>query len=307
MNIDVSIFLPVLNAKKYLNNWRRLASSLPNNFEFVVVDSTSTDGTFEFFREIKTITAYQFPLEDFDHGRTRSKARDLTKGSLICYVTQDSVIDDWSPVHILSESFNNNSKIGCAYGKQIPHIDANLNAQHLRSYNYSQQSYTVGLNLDDPSVSNKAFLSNSFSMFRRSALDSISWFPENIIWGEDTYAAYLLIINDWLVHYNSEAIVRHSHNYNIKEEFNRSFDAGVFHASYKSLNSDLKSDGINPFDYLYSGFIFYKQRRSLIYFYKFIAAFLSKSMGYLMGKFYKHIPKYLVIKFSLNKKYWHKK
>jgi len=46
-----------------------------------------------------------------------------------------------------------------------------------------------------------AFLSNSFSAYRKKALQEIGWFKDNLILGEDTYAGAKLLLKGYKIAY----------------------------------------------------------------------------------------------------------
>jgi len=64
--------------------------------------------------------------------------------------------------------------------------------------------------------------------YRKSTLEEIGWFKNNLILGEDTYAETKLLVAGYKLAYIAKAKVYHFHNYTIWEEFKRYFDIGVF-------------------------------------------------------------------------------
>ena len=55
------------------------------------------------------------------------------------------------------------------------------------------------------------------------------WFAEHLISTEDTYAGARMLLAGYTLAYVSDAMVYHSHNYTVFQEFKRYFDIGVFH------------------------------------------------------------------------------
>lgn len=57
------------------------------------------------------------------------------------------------------------------------------------------------------------------------------------------YFAAKSVLNGYKVAYIAEAMVRHSHNYSLTEEFKRYFDIGVFHADQQWIRNDFGGAG----------------------------------------------------------------
>ena len=168
--------------------------------------------------------------KDFNHGGTRQMGIYMCPGKeIIVFLTQDAILADEYSVENLVRAFDDIS-VGCAYGRQLPHKDANVFASFARLHNYPAQSYVRSYEDRNKYGMKTAFISNSFAAYRRSAMEKVGGFPSNIILSEDMYVAAKMLMSGWKVSYVAEAKVYHSHNYTIWQEFKRYFDIGVFHA-----------------------------------------------------------------------------
>ncbi len=78
------------------------------------------------------------------------------------------------------------------------------------------------------------FCSNSCAAYLNSALDEVGGFP-SILFGEDSFVVAQLLHRQHRIAYVSEASVRHSHKYTLKQEFCRHFDMGLARKSYEKL------------------------------------------------------------------------
>ncbi len=58
-------------------------------------------------------------------------------------MTQDAILTDDQSVNNIVDMFVADEKLAAVYGKQLPHDDANVIAQHARRFNYSNSSYVV--------------------------------------------------------------------------------------------------------------------------------------------------------------------
>ena len=122
-----------------------------------------------------------------------------------------------------------NVTIGVAYGRQLPHADAGLLGAQARRFNYPPVSRTKRLADAGELGIKTCFSSDSFSVYRRDALEAVGGFPEDVIGSEDAYVAARMLLAGYAVRYAADAEVHHSHDYRLLEEFRRYFDIGVFY------------------------------------------------------------------------------
>ena len=201
--------------------------------ECLILDTESSDGTC--FGELPSnFNVINIKENEFNHGATRNLALNyLPAGTeVVVFLTQDAFLYNSESLYLLLLSFND-SNVSCAWGKQLPHDNATPLAAHARSFNYPDTSRTVSI-VDLPQLGLKTcFLSNSFAAYRLYDLLAVGGFPPDVILGEDMSVAARLLMTGKRVAYVAEALVQHSHNYTITEEFRRYFDTGVFHARSK--------------------------------------------------------------------------
>jgi rhamnosyltransferase len=195
----------------------------------IIADSASTDATpalaAEFGHRVITIRR-----EDFNHGGTRQYlAEEAATCDYLIYLTQDAVLADEHALANMVQMLAENPTIGAVCGRQLPHSDATPLAAFARAFNYPAQTY-IRTQEDIETLGLKSiFLSNSFSAYRRTALEAVGGFPKNVIFGEDMFVAAKMMQAGWHLGYAGNACVHHSHNYGLKEDFRRAFDIGVFH------------------------------------------------------------------------------
>ena len=73
-NIFITIVIPTYNAQNYLENMlKRIKSQSLNNYELIIIDSSSTDETINIAKKY-TNDIVVIPQNEFDHGGTRAKA-----------------------------------------------------------------------------------------------------------------------------------------------------------------------------------------------------------------------------------------
>ena len=165
----------------------------------------------------------------FDHGGTRQMGVEYTADADIhVFLTQDAVLSNENSLARLIAVFED-PQIGCAYGRQLPHMDADFFSAHARAFNYPAQSQKRSYSDRKRYGVKTAFCSNSFAAYRYSALSEVGGFPKHTILSEDMFVTAKMLQAGWSVAYVAEATVKHSHNYTIAQEFHRYFDIGVFH------------------------------------------------------------------------------
>ncbi len=128
-------------------------------------------------------------------------------------------------------------------------------------------------------------------------------FPNSTILSEDMYFAAKSVMAGYSVAYISDAVVRHSHNYSIREEFKRYFDIGVFHADEPWIREHFGGAGGEGKKFLLSE-LKYLSKTNPLYFPISVLHNFAKITGYKLGQKYKKLPISLIKKFSMHRRYW---
>ena len=225
----IACVIPTYNGKSEL---RRLLDSLQTQtaqFDILIVDSSSTDGTQELAKS-NASEIFVIPSKEFNHGGTRQLIVDKKPNyDIYVFLTQDTILANINSLSILTSHFSD-PNVGAVCGRQLPHLDASLLSKHARYFNYPDK-IQVKTMVDVTNLGLKtAFLSNSFAAYRAEALKDVNGFPNYVIFAEDMFVAAKMLLSGWKVTYAGNAECRHSHNYSIAQEFQRYFDMGVFHA-----------------------------------------------------------------------------
>ena len=166
----VGLIVPTLNAGTLWEAWLQAFDRQTRKPDFlVVIDSSSSDRTVELARSYG-FHVHIIPKAEFNHGGTRQFGIGMmAQAEIIVMVTQDALLARPDSIENLLAAFAD-ERIGAAYGRQLPHRDAGPIGAHARLFNYPAESQVRSLD-DRASLGIKtAFLSNSFSAYRRSAL-----------------------------------------------------------------------------------------------------------------------------------------
>jgi len=303
----ISVIIPTLNGGDV---FRRLLEKLSSQSitpdELLVVDSSSNDATQAVAKEFgaKVIT---IPKSEFDHGATRTMASLRTSGDILIFFTQDAMPVSDDLLKILIAPFSQDESIAISYGRQLPNTDATISATALRLFNYPIESRIRQFSDKETLGLKTAFVSNSCAAYRRSSLEEVGYFPENLIFGEDTCTAGRLLQNNYKIAYVAKAAVLHSHNYSLAEEFHRSFDIGVLHKTEEWLPRTFgraEGEGLKYIKYELA-MIWEQKRVHLLPL--FFCRNLTKFIGYKLGSKYNILPQWLLPRLSMNSAWWNRR
>lgn len=267
-----------------------------------LVDSGSNDATVALAR-IYGFTVEVIDPAQFNHGGTRQLMVDRhCNDGLVVFLTQDAHLASPDALCELLSAFNDSS-VGAVYGRQLPRLGAGPIEAHARLFNYPDKSYVATLADRERMGIKAAFSSNSFAAYRRSALMAVGGFPRNIILGEDTFVAAKMLLAGLKVAYQADALVYHSHDYSLRQEFRRYFDIGVFHAREAwLLDAFGKPEGEGGRFVRSELFYLFKQAPWLI-----PSALLRtglKYLGYRLGRAERGLPLGLKRLLSMHRGFW---
>ena len=242
--------------------------------------------------------------EEFDHGGTRTMAGIESKGEIIIYLTQDALPYDRNTIKNIVRPFLENTAVGAVYGRQVPYPGESPFAAHSRYFIYPENSFLRTYEDRHKYRIKTAFLSNAFSAYRRKAMEKTGFFKSDLISTEDTYAGARILLEGYILAYASDAVVLHSHNYTVLQEFKRYFDIGVFHSRESWIVEKFGSAGGEGLSYLRSEFSYLLKTGNI----HLIPAFLlrngMKISGYRLGRLHRFLPKRLILKLSMHKGWW---
>lgn len=303
--MNVSVIIPTLNAEKYLpailEKLRKYLKS-PTS-EVIIIDSSSHDETVNVAQSYGA-NVIQIPRCEFNHGGTRNLAAKKARGDILVYLTQDALPVDETSIEKLIKPFYEYTDIGMAYGRQLPYPSTGFFGTFARYFNYGPQSQFKTLADVNRLGIKTVFASNSFAAYRREALELIGGFPTDVILGEDTYVAAKMIQSNLIVAYVAEAQVYHAHDYNIKDEFKRYFDIGVFHSREKWILDEFSKAESEGYNYVKEEFKYLLSQKKYYFIPAFIIRNASKYLGYKLGTFEEYIPLFIKKRLSMHKNYW---
>jgi rhamnosyltransferase len=269
---------------------------------FLVVDSSSTDGSLEAFSRAGA-ELISIPRSTFDHGATRNIALELFEADFYIYLTQDAIPATNDSFQLLLDAFTA-PKVGVAYGRQLPHKGADAMGAFARLFNYPAESRTRTL-ADAPALGIKtAFCSNSFAAYRRTAMLQVDGFPKSVICCEDLAVAARMLTAGWEIRYVADATVYHSHDYSAIEEFRRYFDLGVFFRKEDWIRRKFGSIERQGLPLVYSQLRHLRREGLARRMPEALVRLALRWAGYRLGALHMRLPLRLNKSLAMNRGYW---
>ncbi|MFQ5707308.1 MAG: glycosyltransferase [bacterium] len=196
------------------------------NYEIIVIDSNSSDGTAEIVQDypVKFISIHP---HQFHHAITRNFAATIANGDIIIYMNGHTIPCNSTWIANIEREFRD-PEVAIVYGKQIPAEDASIERIFTLKQMYGDKRivktkkdiHRLGYSLYQISTVNAAI--------RRSILLKIP-FPPSVPVFEDVALAKEIIDHGYRIIYSPDAAVFHSDEYTIANHFKRYFDIGVIY------------------------------------------------------------------------------
>lgn len=217
-------------------------------FEVLVIDSGSTDGTAALCRE-RGARVHEIPAAEFHHGGTRNLGARLARGELLVWTTHDAYpdSDDWLE-RLTAPLRSAEAGVAGVYGRQIAHHDATPPERYFLDFLYgaTPRLQRAGA-VDELTMETTLFSNANSAMSRQLLLDNP--FAEDILIAEDQDWSRRMLLAGRAIRYVPEAAVRHSHPYTVFTAFRRFFESGVagsrtFMAGGRSAQGALRRRGV---------------------------------------------------------------
>lgn len=301
MKIDVII--PVYKPdEKFDKNLRMLRRQTVQPDRILIIN---TEESFFHSKELEKLPQGEIvhiKKAEFDHGGTRNRAASMCDGDLIVLLTQDAIPADEYLLENLQKPFED-EEVCAAYGRQMADWKDNPVEAYTRIFNYPKES-RVKSKEDLPELGIKTFFcSNVCAAYRKSVYDAMGGFPLHTIFNEDMIFASRLIEAGKKIAYVADAKVWHWHNYTGMEQLKRNFDLAVSQVDAGGLFTTVKSES-EGIRLVKTTLLHFVRKGKFHVVPHIIWQSGMKYIGYKLGQNYKHLPKWLILKISLNPSYW---
>lgn len=236
----IDIVVPLYNAEKYIDALHKsflMQNKVKiNKIRYVLTEST--DNTEKYLLQNK-IEYKKIKRNEFSHSLTREKEAMDSNSDIVVFVTQDVIIKDKLWLYNLIKDIGKNN-IVATYSRQITKY--NNIEKYTREANYPSESKIVSKE-DIPKLGLKTFFfSDASSAIDTNIFKKLKGYDgKKLPISEDMYIAYKIINNDYKIKYCADSVVYHSHNFTLKEVYDRYKLTGKF---FKE-NSYLDNYGTN--------------------------------------------------------------
>ncbi|MDF1532509.1 MAG: glycosyltransferase [ANME-2 cluster archaeon] len=271
------------------------SQQVDDRYEIILVDSGSQDDTLKIISQFK-VKLYTIPPAEFGHGKTRNLASGYASGDYLVYLSADAIPANEHWLGNLVDKLAD-EKTGATFGRQVPYENTTPMEQFFILKNYPPEK-TIQNQSSSHDLTMNAFFSNVNSAMKRSVWNRFK-FSEMLIISEDHDWARRVQVAGYRIEYTPDAMVTHSHNYNLLQVFRRYFDSG---ASFSQMG--LKPGVMrNGFGYFKEEIRFIKQENMFLIPYA-ILYDIFKFVGFFTGKHEKLIPAFMKKKLSIHAYFW---
>ncbi len=213
--------LPALQAQ----TWR--------NWELIVIDSGSTDGSVELIRQARPSHFIQILPHDYVPGRVLNLGMRLARGRVGVFLNADATPQDSNWLHPLVTALED-TQTAAVFGRQIPRpgCRAVFACDYDRCFGPRRES-----------VRWEYFFSLASSAIRKDVW-ARRGFLETMQYSEDDEYTRWCRSQGYRIAYRPESVVMHSHNYTPRQAYKRSFgEAWALAAVWPGRPADLATRG----------------------------------------------------------------
>jgi len=233
--MSIDIICPLYNASKYI---MPLYNSIMKQKDVDIKDilfllTESIDDSEDILKDNK-LNYKLIKKSNFSHSLTREEYALKSKADIIVFISQDIVIEDnyW----LFNLTKNINDKVVASYSRQVSKF--NNIEKYTREKNYPAKSKIVSKD-DIKDLGLKTFFfSDASSAIKTSVFKKLKGYDhKNLPINEDMYMAYKLINNGYSISYEADSVVYHSHNFTLKQLYNRYKLTGQFFKENSYINN----------------------------------------------------------------------
>ncbi len=213
----VSVIIPCYNSIGFIKDAvDSVLSQTYKNYEIIIVDDGSTDGSFEFLIEnysnINNIKILQHENgQNKGVSRTRYLGVTTARGKYLCLLDSDDIMLN-NKLHDQVEILEKNTKIVLTHSKVLPFSDENfsLNLYEYNSFELDHNDKIYNLNKMSYKYETN-YICNSSVMLRSSSLAEIKYSGVFLFQFED-WLLWLFLMEKGDFHYHDKALIRYRYH-----------------------------------------------------------------------------------------------
>lgn len=243
----ISVIIPTMNAESFMRPLlENLLSQTMIPDEIIVADSESTDKTLQICAEFPEVTIISVRRKDFDHGGTRDMVLHKSKGDIVIFMTHDAQPANDRFIENLVKHLKSEDNIAVVSGRQLAREDATKMERLVREFNYPPVS-NIRQKSDIPKYGIKTYYCTDVcAAYDREIYLKLGGFEHPLKTNEDMFFAASAVRNGYKVGYAADAEVIHSHNFTLKQQYDRNYIQGYEIENHKELlgNVSVNSEGM---------------------------------------------------------------
>jgi glycosyltransferase involved in cell wall biosynthesis len=237
--VRLDVVIPTFNGlseiKTVINSLRQQEAS--DAIQIHCVDSSSSDGTYEWLAQQRDIALTAIPQSEFGHGRTRNSGASQGSADIVSFLTQDAVPASRSWATDILKMFDHVPAAAGLTGRHIPYpehplfvrVEIENHFSNMLKYPLTLSKFTDPARWESGDLGWRQLL--HFYSDNNSAMRRCVWreFPyQDVEYGEDQIWAREIIEAGLTKLYAPTATVYHSHYYSPNETYKRSRIEGEF-------------------------------------------------------------------------------
>ncbi|MCC8128270.1 MAG: glycosyltransferase family 2 protein [Clostridiales bacterium] len=305
----VAVLIPTYRPdQKFLRILKMLQRQTYPVKQLIIINTEEAFWNQEKYEKFSGMEVHHITREAFDHGGTRRQGMRYVRTDICICMTQDAVPADEHLVEYLVAALTEdyralNDPVAVAYARQLPRRDCGLVERYTRSFNYPARSMVKTAD-DLPKLGIKTwFCSNVCAAYNMEIYDRLDGFVERAIFNEDMLYAAQMIDAGYAIAYAAKAQVIHSHNYTCRQQFRRNFDLAVSQAEHPEVFAAVssESEGIRLVKMTFR-YLMEQKKPWLVP--GLVMQSGAKYLGYRLGKNYRRLPRFLILRFTMNRYYW---
>lgn len=225
--MTIDIICPLYQAEQYIENLHesllKQKNVKINSVQYIL--TKSADNSEKLLQE-KHLDYEVIEKKEFSHSLVREKAAMTSEADIICFISQDIVIEDDCWLEKLVKPIIE-KEAEATYSRQLTKF--NNIEKYTRECNYPNIS-SIKSKDDISRLGLKTFFfSDASSAIRTDIFKKLNGYDnKKLPINEDMYFAYKLIMNNYKIKYCADSIVYHSHKFQLKELYNRYKLTGIF-------------------------------------------------------------------------------
>lgn len=277
----IDIVCPLYNAEEYIDDLYKslLIQKNVNVGKILFLLTESKDNSEQLLKNNKC--NYEIVKKsEFSHSLTREKAAMKSNADIVCFITQDVVIKDDKWLYNLTKNILKGN-CAAAYSRQITKY--NNIEKYTRERNYPDYSFMRSKNDIEKYGLRTFFFSDAASAVDLKAFKKVKGYDsKKLTISEDMYLAYKLITNGYKISYESDSIVYHSHNFTLKQIYDRYKLTGMFFKENSYLdNYGTNSSGADLAKYVLKRIV---QEKNIKMFFRYPFDMAARLFGMKAGK-----------------------